>query len=568
MKLKYIVFYFIAGWLMVLLASTVIENYCIGLAAKSVNDTVALAADMAIQAVQSSDEFFKGSGINQTLGDDATRKNGIGAYIIYTPYKDTTGKTAGFKRSNLFAEVAEKVWDVDLGNAIIMSGNNNNTAIKLDDASSVEFIYAYMYGVGDGTGYDGTKVTTSFQDYIKYVGNWQNNKTHIPLSQIMYIDGTNGKYELKYGVIPTLLRMGADLITLNMTETMDKLKVNVIMEVNTDITLDTIYDSTTSASNIGVSGGVTKLTTAMHDIKDKNSKYYKIARANGFASYRKVGSAISDAVYYTTPLSLGLTYLDNDLLSYCFVNNMDLLMRSKYIVGTEVVHDSDTNVDIIDKLKLNQGITGDGPDMGIGLNQYFDNTRDIIDDYNIVNNGIFAFVKGENTANGAFKPSFDGSTTSTTVEYIIVDMFNADNDPDVEEILKQVFGAYTGGKSCVSEYLQSITTNRDLVDETHQPEHCYIVVAKCDFYADVIAPYFTPVYREFAAFYDAEDGEGGTRDNGSLAKRSNGAYTGALADNNFINMAYAINGSEATERVSTVTGNTMYHYTTYFAVAP
>ena len=37
MKLKYIVFYFIAGWLMVLLASTVIENYCIGLAAKSVN---------------------------------------------------------------------------------------------------------------------------------------------------------------------------------------------------------------------------------------------------------------------------------------------------------------------------------------------------------------------------------------------------------------------------------------------------------------------------------------------------------------------------------------------------
>ena len=579
MKIKYIVFYFIAAWIVVLMASIVIETYCISLAAKSVNNTVALAAEMAINTVQTSDEFFKGSTVK--LDDGEGGNDLIGTYMTYVPKDD--GK--GYKRQNLFTEVAEKVWDVDLSYANLYDGTESG----LDESESIpsdvnltevspSHVYSYMYGTGNKYTY-ATEYASTFAYYLSVVGNLGNTNTHIPLSQIMYITKKGGVYGVDYATIPTTLRMGADLINDHDFNYNDKYKNTGLPWEYNDFSR-VLKTGTASLNDLYQKNNAKDIASTYSsvvyekDLPNRTTEYQRIAKANGFNTFRKLGSAVlTNGQYFITPLSLGLTYLDNDLLSYCFINNMDLLMRSKYISSKTV----SPGTDLIETMTFGD-TTGSGLNMGIGFNQYLD--QNTLKNYNIINNGIFGFVKGESTNGIDFKPTFDGSTTSTKVTYMIIDMFNNTGDAGTkaatEEILKQVFGAYKGDKnkgtlkSTVGEYLKSISTDVDLI--TGAPlEHKYIVVAKCDFYADIIVPYTTPLFREFALKFVSNPTATTERSNGTVQIDNKGNITGQLASDNFLNLAYneASSSEKSDERmVSKVTGNAMYHYTTYFAVAP
>ena len=566
MKFRYIVFYFLIGWIIVLFVSTILEKQAIGIIARDVNSTVSLAAEMAINTVQASDEFFKG---------DTT----MGAYDIYVPY-NTGGKDVGYKRANLYIEMAEKIWGVDISTASVGNDQGSLTiaGAKGSDKNK-EKIYNFMYGTGNKSMlFNITNETTEFANYLIYVGNPFNQNTNIPLTNIVYLDGKDGDYELKYGVMPLITRMGADTIS-SLSGALEggtslALYYKQKGSASDTVSLNYIYNNYNTAFDFN-KGGYDTVYHKYGSISPDTTfidTYVRVAQANGFRTSKKESSIYGRGSYFVTPLSIGMTYLDNDLLSYCFINNMDLLMRTKYIDTTTY------NADKLQTMKFNQAGAGQGLPEEMGLNQYITTAQEkIIKDYNIINNGNFALVKGKYDNYGDFKSS-KKETTSTEITYMIIDMYNNTTDVEKKEatetILKQIFSSYKGGKlgdsvgeqSSVGDYLRAISTDKDVI--TGAPlEHKYIVVAKVDFYADIIVPYTSSVFRDFALRYDSKTNIAGTDE------RPHGTYNdktgaGQVADNNFLNIGYTERNGIPGERKSDVTGNTMYHYTTYFAVAP
>lgn len=568
MKFRYIVFYFLAGWILVILISAILEKQAIGLIAKDVNSTVSLAAEMAINTVQASDEFFKGS-------------KDVGAYDIYVPYI-SGGKDVGYKRANLYTEMAEKIWGVDISKGGVSTdlGTISFTAQSNAD-KNIEKIYQFMYGTGQQSALGMSGNLTEFFKYYSYVGNTLNKDTQIPLTNIAYLEGKDGNYELKYGVMPLIMRMGADTLynVAGLAEGGAVLHYFKQSGNSNSVSLNQLYSSSNSAYDCLKELDTVAFTMGKVNAKKGSSpisEFIRVALANGFRTSKKESAIYGGGSYFVTPLSLGLTYLDNDLLSYCFINNMDLLMRTKYIDR------STTSAGKLQTMTFTEKGAGQGLPAELGLNQYTTVQQEaIIKNYNVINNGNFALVKGKYDSYGDFKSSMK-ETTSTEITYMIIDMYNNTGDAEqkkaTETILKQIFSAYKGGKigdkaassvgeqSSVSNYLKAISTDTDTI--TGAPlEHKYIVVAKIDFYADIIVPYTSSVFRDFALRYDSKTNLEGT------AIRSHGTYNditgaGQVADNNFLNIGYTERKGTVGERISDVTGNTMYHYTTYFAVAP
>ena len=318
MKFRYIVFYFLIGWIIVLFVSTILEKQAIGIIARDVNSTVSLAAEMAINTVQASDEFFKG---------DTT----MGAYDIYVPY-NTGGKDVGYKRANLYIEMAEKIWGVDISTASVGNDQGSLTiaGAKGSDKNK-EKIYNFMYGTGNKSMlFNITNETTEFANYLIYVGNPFNQNTNIPLTNIVYLDGKDGDYELKYGVMPLITRMGADTIS-SLSGALEggtslALYYKQKGSASDTVSLNYIYNNYNTAFDFN-KGGYDTVYHKYGSISPDTTfidTYVRVAQANGFRTSKKESSIYGRGSYFVTPLSIGMTYLDNDLLSYCFINNMDL----------------------------------------------------------------------------------------------------------------------------------------------------------------------------------------------------------------------------------------------------
>lgn len=177
--------------------------------------------------------------------------------------------------------------------------------------------------------------------------------------------------------------------------------------------------------------------------------------------------------YYMTPISLGITYIDEELLSYYFMNNMDLLMRSKYVING---------------IDLNSEEGGDGVYKG---NIYSSLVFDDMDIFNPINNGYFTLLRGEE--------KIDPNTGAKLylgvrpdIRYKVIDMFDSRND----EVLSFLFGAFPNVGGSKSAYFRQIS--EDVYDPmtglpyTSKP----IVIAEVTFYADVIIHYDTIGLRE------------------------------------------------------------------------
>jgi hypothetical protein len=200
--------------------------------------------------------------------------------------------------------------------------------------------------------------------------------------------------------------------------------------------------------------------------------------------------------YYNTPVNLGITYLNEELLGTLFMNNIDLLMRQKY------------------KANLNTPEGGNGVLTG---STYVASIKGDLSAQNPINNGEFTVLRGTQKPAVLSVKSFLG--VKPQVLYKVIDMYDSAND----NLLIELLGPNKGGFGTKAEYL------KDLDKDTRNPatNSPYttkpFVVAKVTFYLDVIIPYYTLLMRELRAnvgntdsnFIDLQDekksGVGGTK---------------------------------------------------------
>lgn len=224
--------------------------------------------------------------------------------------------------------------------------------------------------------------------------------------------------------------------------------------------------------------------------------------------------------YFMTPISLGVTYVNPDLLNQLFLNNMDLLMRAKYFKGG---------------MKLNTEKGGNGILKGETWADTITDTS--LDVYNPINNGKFTLVRGTTKVdNNGFK-AFNG--IEPKIDYKVIDMYDASND----DLLIMLFGANKttdDGRTfpTKAEYLEYLDMNT-LDPATGSPYTKKLIsVAKVTFYADVIVPYTSLPIRDFRGNIDG-------------------------SDKNFLDVQHT-----GTSGIRGFSGNDCYSYTRYFAVAP
>lgn len=196
----------------------------------------------------------------------------------------------------------------------------------------------------------------------------------------------------------------------------------------------------------------------------------KILDYYGLRDYQKdLGDGKS---LYLTPLNMGITYINKDLLNVLFTNNLQLLMASKY--GNNI-----------------------GKAYGVLKGEYYGKAlkETNISMYNPINNGDFTVLLGLDTTVDGVK-LFKG--VSPEIEYKVIDMYDSRNDP----ILKRLFGSNMGSYPTKADYLRSL--DRDIINPvTGAPyDKKLITVAKVKFYVHVLIPYRSLFVLDYMRFKD------------------------------------------------------------------
>lgn len=168
----------------------------------------------------------------------------------------------------------------------------------------------------------------------------------------------------------------------------------------------------------------------------------------------------SASSYYLSPISLGLTYFDEDYLMNLFINNMDLLMRAQYY-----------DPDVSNCLAQSEGIL-----RGSTYTKYVSGYPS---EWNPINNGQFTLLRGPQVTNTFLYKGLD----KVQVEYKVMDMYDDAN----EEMNLMLFGN-TSDELC--DHAKKNSPNGAVA--TKNP----IIVAKVTFPARIIVPYTSLVFRE------------------------------------------------------------------------
>lgn len=236
-------------------------------------------------------------------------------------------------------------------------------------------------------------------------------------------------------------------------------------------------------------------------------------------------------VYYLAPTNIGITYIDINLLETAFVSNMDILMRSQYALTGD----------------LTQG-NGLPTSFASGTDYVLTNdANNTLSSQNIINNGKFGFVKGTCVAGNESGGGYTGGSTNNNikkyirpvVEYKVVDMCDETNAQLIR--LAVTDHASTDTSMTYTEWLT------ELGIDVSEPYYC--VVARVTFYADIIIPYKSDFVRMLYSLY--------VRENVDKDKD----FFNVTIDDDSITA-----GNDAC--VSSLTGNPLYAYTTYYAVVP
>ena len=284
-------------------------------------------------------------------------------------------------------------------------------------------------------------------------------------------------------------------------EKIKKIKTPII-NINSAGGLDTIFIPTLAQMGIANTGTYKEQTV---DDKRKISgdfhNYISSSDLHGMSKELRKGYELDrvtkmseldgkDIDYYLTPLSLGITYLDKDLLQLLFINNVNLLMRAKYS----------------DNMGSGSGYIGRGILRGQTFADVVDNSAGGMDE-NYINNGIISVEVGSpSPGHGKLRQGSSNRNERVEVRYKVIDMYNNEKSKKNERILKEVLGVIPKSKlnhsssTPYGDYYKALDLkdrqNGTTVTQLTKP----IVVAEVKFKLNTIIPYSTLGMRELRAF--------------------------------------------------------------------
>lgn len=484
LKAKNIIIIFIVNYLVILLVCCFLEFILIGSKAQEIQIMMSTAADMALEQVQATDDFFI-TGKGYIMDGDKLATN-------VSPYQmNVLGTNGKYKKVNIFEAVTGK--------------------------STLSEIYSSIYSpnkIGDYIRENPNVLAVDF------TAGWVDNG---PIA-----DGVPNK--VNWFKIPVLAHLGD---TINQEEAKKIYNMDGTLVSNTRI-ISEIWD--------------------MYDLKGSR----KSTSLNDVATE-----------YYLTPINVGITYINEDLLQAFFMNNLELLMRSKYTQR--------------DNYNLNKEENGYGVLKTAFYPELVDTTT--LSSQNPINNGSFTLLRGERMGSTDMSiEMFKGITPK--IEYVVIDMY----DNKYNDILQLIFGSKTTnigvdtdfkGKEITGKLLKdmnqsSIDLMKNVTGEYSDAfEHKPIVVAKVTFYADFIVPYSTMSLREMRGRVENGDIGGRTLFNPFAYSQVNIENVEAI-DENYVDIAaetlfenYGEYAGKLYKGANNLGSNgSAVMYTTYFAVTP
>lgn len=537
-KARNIMIIFALNYLLILLVCCILEIIFISNHAQDAQLLMRTAADMALEQVQATDDFFVTGGGYLLNNEDG--------------YKLTVNTGSKFESVNLFPA---------------FTGISNNK-------DNVGQMYNKLYG--------GDKM-------LNFIKASQSPSSVGPDVSPVYGDVLSLSF-----VGGAIQELEAATVTVNGTE----------FTVNpTTSTLYTNWYYIPKLYQMGISDVLNYGSYADSHIKELHTPlgmgdditYLKNMYELNISEKQAYMEGSSDPIsYYLTPISLGVTYINEDLLQALFMNNLDLLMRCKYMQN--------------DDYDLTSRKYGAGVLKGEFYPELVD--TESLEEFNPINNGLFTLLRGKAISGTGENAKLYQGTVKPKVEYIVLDMYK--DSTKNNEMLRQIFGprfsnnteyfdnpSYAQafrGKTITGQLLQDIDADsiQMLKDITGTDaavlEHKPIVVAKVTFYADFIIPYSTVSLREMRG-REVDGSIGGRLLFDAFSQSTTDGYS--ALDTNYVelrNITKAADGSagrsdwdkiytdEYYDGVSNTNGfysrlNGNYHsdalcYTTYFAITP
>lgn len=496
LQAKNILIIFMVNYVILLLVCCFIEIIFIGNAAQEAQLLMRTAADMALEQVQATDDFFiTGGGYIMDAGTGSTLRTDVQGYKMKV--LTTSGQYS--QEYNMFEAITDKHETLSIFTHIY---GPSKIGSWIDENPNVLEI-CFTAGVVEHT-----------DSMIAGGGT---------------IDAPVSALKMNWYQIPNLAQMG-EAVTNGRTRMGFKMDGNKLVDNNVLTNIWNMYDLNNTAKDINVSG--------------------------------------SEIKYFLSPLSLGITYINEDLVQAFFMNNLDLLMRAKY-----------TN-------RNGYNLNTD-PECGAGMlkGSFYSELVDTssLQSLNPINNGTFTLLRGkqmDGTQYGVML--YEG--IKPKIEYVVLDMYNqnAAQDP----ILQQIFGprfsrdathSYAGqvitGQHLWELDKDSIQNMKEVTKTTGSDvyDHKPIVVAKITFYADFVVPYMSPSIREMRGRVDNSNRiSGRTLFNPFSDSQINVQNVQPIAGNyvDIIAKTQLMRG-DIYNGVTRLGGNSdAMCYTTYFAVTP
>ena len=453
LKARHILTIFLLNYLLILIACSLMEFFQLSNNAQQIEIMMRTAADMALDQMQATDDFFvTGGGYFKADASGEINGSTLGQ-VNYSPYHMAViDNSNNIKRVNIFSSFAK---------------------MKGVSSTNLEDIYNVVYPESD------------IKQFINENPDVLNLKYLVGNMDISYITDL-GTYQEKKD-------KGEALSGLDMGSERTQLKLGWYM--------------VPKIANIGLASSDASISNEIKNVSGASAS--PLSKSNIIKTYelnKRIKEFETGIKYAITPLNQGITYINEELLQVFYMNNMQLLMRAKYAnasnrlpngyAGGVGMFKGDTYQDLVDDSTLSQYhpihngsytlLMGEGRNCGDGVTLYEGLSGRlpkveyvVVDMYQNTeaNNRFLKQVLGAkiNTTNFV---GIGGSGSGTLTYGTLINT----NGQSLKELNKEEIRYYS-----------------DITGVSAPFEHKYMVVAKVTFYGDFIVPYTTVGLREMRA---------------------------------------------------------------------
>lgn len=557
LKPRYIVIIFLAMLLCISTICMIIEANLVTNAARLATSYTQIAAECALKSATMTDEFFT-SGIGDDAYTDgiATMQNG---FKVDVTKAGSSGLLIDLGSGNFTRDKKDtNVYNLTFG---IGRGLMSNKAFAYQAYSKMyksdafakwsrEILSAQYGNSTNNLDFTCCARPVMWSDTIEYSTSrtvqWLQTRgvTYIPklLTMGTSLFAENGSLDYAIGGTEELYNKLEDLSVKKTTHSLEKGTTNKFFGTYTGN-----YKSLWVENQGGAVSNADKAQAIL-----EGSDYWDYRRTTtinyDLDDFSNQGSS-TDIDYYYTPTSLGLTYIDPDMLDILFRSNLDLLMRAGFM-------DSNGN--------LNSGYDSN---IRAGYYDSLDTALEGTWGNYAVNNGQFYYFRGKPSVNTNGKLTYkdlSGATCSNTpeIEYYYLPISGGDKNPDNKPTVNTLsqLNKNTALRSVIYRAIDPTATPSSLysnLNNSQDTKTYELVVAKVTFYADFIYPFKTSTLRGMSHWWGNNSSSSSRiAENESL---SMGITEKALTD-------LGISPSDI-QVESVVDGCYQYKYTCYYAIA-